>query len=227
LILKSQLARNYRVPTFNDLYWQPGGNPDLQAENGWSYESGLQYQTTDFEAEATYYHNDVEDWIVWLDQGTFWSPQNFRKVVVNGLETRSQYQVHWNEIKLRFNTSYALTSSLNKIPVNTYDRSENKQLPYVPRHRLTFNTHAQWQDWSAMLLSQWTSERFLTTTNESALEDYGLLNFRLSKTFDWWKTQNALSLRVNNILNANYQNVANRAMPGRNIQLSLQLHFSD
>lgn len=227
LRLKSQVARNYRVPTFNDLYWQPGGNPALNAENGWSYESGLQYQTQKLNAEVTYYHSDVEDWIVWLDQGTFWSPQNFRNVVVNGLEARGQYQLALNPLKLKFSSSYAFTSSLNKVPVNEYDRSENKQLPYVPRHRLTFNTHAEWRGWSADLLSQWTSQRFLTTTNESALEEYGLVNFRLSKAFEWWKTQNLVSLRVNNMLDTDYQNVARRAMPGRNYQLSIQLHFSD
>ncbi|HKL87986.1 MAG TPA: TonB-dependent receptor, partial [Salinibacter sp.] len=29
LRLKAQLGRAFRVPTFNDRYWQPGGNPDL------------------------------------------------------------------------------------------------------------------------------------------------------------------------------------------------------
>ncbi|MDF9795255.1 vitamin B12 transporter [Catalinimonas alkaloidigena] len=227
LSLKSQVARNYRVPTFNDLYWQPGGNPELNAENGWSYESGLHYQTKRLNTEVTYYHSDMEDWIVWLDQGTFWRPQNFRNVVVNGIEGRGQYQFTLKKLKLRFSSSYAFTSSLNKVPINEYDRSENKQLPYVPRHRLTFNTHAEWREWSTGLLSQWTSQRFLTTTNESALEGYALVNLRLSRTFEWWKTQHAVSLRINNILNTDYQNVARRAMPGRNYQLSIQLHFSD
>ena len=25
----------FRYPTFNDLYWQPGGNPDLEPEKSW------------------------------------------------------------------------------------------------------------------------------------------------------------------------------------------------
>ncbi|MDV7399099.1 TonB-dependent receptor, partial [Arthrospira platensis SPKY1] len=39
LSLKARFSRNYRLPTFNDLYWQPGGNPDLLAESGWSQEA--------------------------------------------------------------------------------------------------------------------------------------------------------------------------------------------
>jgi len=227
LILKNQFSRSFRIPTFNDLYWQPGGKPELRAEQGWSLESGLLLKRENLEAEITYFHTNMDDWIVWLDQGSFWSPQNFRKVVINGLETRAQYLMVLAGWQLRLSAQYAYTSSINKSPVNQYDRSKNKQLPYVPLHRLTFNTHAQWKSWSVDMLSQWTSERFLTTTNESALEAYGLLDFRINRSISWWKTQNSLSFRLNNLLNTSYQNVAGRAMPGRNYQLSLQLRFSN
>ena len=40
LTFKGKLARNYRLPSLNDLYWRPGGNPDLDAESGWSTEVG-------------------------------------------------------------------------------------------------------------------------------------------------------------------------------------------
>ena len=44
LVLKGSLSRNYRYPTLNDLYFQPGGNPDLKPEKGWSYDVGLDLQ---------------------------------------------------------------------------------------------------------------------------------------------------------------------------------------
>jgi len=227
LVWKQQVSRSYRIPTFNDLFWEPGGNPDLRAEQAWSYESGLLFERQQFRAEATYFHSSVDDWIIWLDQGSFWRPQNFREVSINGLETRLHYRLQWEHGQLQWDGFYTLTAALNQTPIGPFDRSAGKQLPYVPRHRTGLNTRVQRQDWSLALFAQWTSARFLTTTNESLLEGYALFNLRLNRDFDWWQTRWSVSGRINNLLNSDYQNVARRAMPGRYYQLSLQLFFSN
>ncbi len=226
LLLKSQVSLNYRVPTFNDLFWEPGGNPDLAAEQAWSYESGLNYRNQRFTTEATYFNSSVEDWIVWLDQGSFWNPQNFRRVRVNGLETSGYYQLDLDQPALNFRAHYAFTSSLNQSPVSEFDRSFNKQLPYVPRHRAGLNIRAKYGAWDAGLFSQCTSRRFLTTTNESELAGFALLDLRINRHLTLGDTDSDLSLRVNNLLNADYQNVARRAMPGRYFELGLQVSFN-
>ena len=41
--LTAKVSRNYRLPTLNDLYWVPGGNPNIEPESGWSQEVGLSY----------------------------------------------------------------------------------------------------------------------------------------------------------------------------------------
>jgi iron complex outermembrane receptor protein len=43
---------NFRIPSFNDLYWQQGGNPDLRPENAYQYELGqeIRFQTIRFSA---------------------------------------------------------------------------------------------------------------------------------------------------------------------------------
>ena len=46
LILKGNIARNFHMPTLNDLYWLPGGNPDLLHGEGFSFELGLAYEKT-------------------------------------------------------------------------------------------------------------------------------------------------------------------------------------
>ena len=46
-LLKGKIASNYRVPSFNDLYWVSAysfGNPDLKPEKGMSYEAGFQWE---------------------------------------------------------------------------------------------------------------------------------------------------------------------------------------
>jgi outer membrane cobalamin receptor len=36
--LKLNLSRNFRIPTFNDLYWEEGGNRDLKPESSYQAE---------------------------------------------------------------------------------------------------------------------------------------------------------------------------------------------
>lgn len=43
ITLKLSGSRNYRFPTLNDLYFLPGGNPNLRNEQGWTYDAGLSF----------------------------------------------------------------------------------------------------------------------------------------------------------------------------------------
>ena len=39
--LSFNTSKNFRIPTFNDLYWQPGGNINLKPENSYQFEFDL------------------------------------------------------------------------------------------------------------------------------------------------------------------------------------------
>ncbi len=41
-LVRFHAARTFNLPTFNDLYWKTLGNPDLRAENGYSFDAGYQ-----------------------------------------------------------------------------------------------------------------------------------------------------------------------------------------
>src|SRR5207247_1685622 len=80
LKLKAAVARNYRTPSLNDLYWTPGGNPDLLPENGLSEEISLMHDLlkTSFSNKATitFYHHDIQNQITWLPDLVYWAPKN-------------------------------------------------------------------------------------------------------------------------------------------------------
>ena len=41
--INANAARNYKAPSLNELYWNPGGNTDLLPEIGFTSEMGLTY----------------------------------------------------------------------------------------------------------------------------------------------------------------------------------------
>jgi len=229
LTWKAAAARSYRVPTFNDLYWQPGGNPDLKPEQGWNVESGFRYQFDNnswkWSATATAYRMWVTDWIVWMDGGSFWTPQNIREVDAAGIELdgRLERQTSWGNWAAW--GQYALTSAKNRFGLSDFDRSGGKQLPYTPEHRATLGSELQWKGWLLRGMGQYTGKRYLTSTNESALPGFFRADMMLGKGFQWRKLPMHISVRANNIFDADYQNMANRAMPGRHYQMILRVQF--
>ena len=42
VVAKASVSRNFRFPSLNDLYFLPGGNPDLKKEEGWTYDAGIE-----------------------------------------------------------------------------------------------------------------------------------------------------------------------------------------
>lgn len=78
----------------NDLYWRPGGNPDVKPEEGYSYDASISYRKSInkhllFDAEVSGYLMNIDNWILWLPKDGnqwVWTPQNKRNVRSYGVE---------------------------------------------------------------------------------------------------------------------------------------------
>ena len=87
IVAKASVSRNYRFPTLNDLYFLPGGNPDLKKEHGFTYDAGLSFAVGkegvySLSGEATWFDSYIDDWIVWLPTFKgFWTPMNIKPSV--------------------------------------------------------------------------------------------------------------------------------------------------
>ncbi|MDZ7776138.1 MAG: TonB-dependent receptor [Bacteroidales bacterium] len=93
--MKGNVSRNYRLPTLNDLYWQPGGDPELLPERGFTLETGLKYLSQKRNgwhggAEITWFRNDISNWIAWQPDGimSYWTPKNITEVLSQGIEAQ-------------------------------------------------------------------------------------------------------------------------------------------
>lgn len=229
LDLLSQVAKGYKVPTLNDRFWVPGGNPNLLPEESMNAELGIKFtKKTEFPLwiHFTGYKMWVDNWILWLPQGALWSPVNKRKVEGDGIELEMGTEKKVGMLRTKYWLNYAFTKSTNVEALDTYDRSAGKQLPYVPYHNGNINVLIGLNGWSFLANAVFTGKRFTTTDNENKVPGYILLNASVSRSF----VLNHLNLRaylnVNNVTNTNYQSVNNRAMLGIYFQAGVKINFN-
>lgn len=225
--LRSQLSKGYKVPSLNDRFWVPGGNPELLPEESVNAEVGLDItKGKHFWANTTAYKMWVDNWILWLPQGAIWSPENKRKVEGNGAEFELGIKQTLGKAKVRYWLTYAYTKSTNVEALDVYDRSAGKQLPYVPLHNGNINAQFQVKGWSCLVNGKFTGRRFTTTDNESYVPGYVLINLRFSKHMQWEYWAAHAYINLNNLTNTNYQSVSNRAMPGINLLAGIKISLN-
>ncbi len=234
-LFKASVARNYRYPSMDDLYYKPGGNPALRPEKGVTYDGGIecrvQQKAYSVKANLSAFDSYITDWILWTPNAKgYWQPSNLKKVHSYGMELTLTSEVRIKR-DWRFSVmgNYAYTPSVNKSDRQTVnDASYGKQLVYVPRHTANFLGTLSWKTWT--LQYQWVfySERFTTTSNEVSyitgrLKPYYMNNVSLEKTFQWRKVHASLKGVVNNILGLEYVTVLSRPMAGRNVEFFLEI----
>lgn len=220
--LYGRLSKNYNLPGLNDLYWSPGGNPNLKAENSIERELGL-IQThirrnTTTHTKLTYYRSMVDDWILWqpsaIENG-FWSPQNLKQVELEGVEFESDLTYTKRKLSLSFKLFYTYNLAINKKAAHVNDLSVNKQLIYVPKEKYGLNLRLQYSKSSLMMKQHYVSHRFTTTDNTLFLASYQLFDVQLAHEFIF-KTHNLrVQLYIDNIFNKSYESIPFQIMPAR------------
>ncbi len=230
LFIKANAGINYRYPTLNDLYWNPGGNVDLKPEEAKMVETGLTYtktvKNTEITIDGVVFYNYVSNWIIWLpSQSNYWSPTNLKEVENKGIEATLSTTTTLKNFTLKQNANYAYTASTNINSNSETDLSINKQLIYVPFHKFNYTLSAKYKNTSIYYNYSYTGMRFISTDNNWYLPENFLHNASISQAFKLKKLTLTSSLKVNNLLNQDYQSIAYRAMPGRNYLFSLALSF--
>lgn len=235
LFLKGNIARNYHQPSLNDLYWQPGGNPDLLPEEGISYEIGLEYLTKInnhiLKTELTAYRSDIDNWIIWIPSYKgYWEPRNIKKVLSQGIELNLQVNGNIGKVVYKASGTYAYTSSINYgDPLVWGDESYGKQLVYVPLHSGNFLINLSYKHFFISYQYNFYSERFTTSSNDIARRDwlypYFMNDIIIGKEIQVKKLAFSLEFKVYDIFNETYHSILYRPMPGRNYLLLFMIKF--
>lgn len=227
---KASVSRNFRFPTLNDLYFLPGGNPNLRKESGWSYDAGLSFAVGrkgvySLKGSATWFDSYIHDWILWLPTTKgFFSPKNIKDVHAYGVEMQANLDVALTkEWKLSLDGTYSWTPSINHgEPISAADQSVGKQLPYVPKHSSTITGRISWRKWSFLYKWCYYSERYTMSSNDISLTgklpEYFMSNISFEKEFSFRWADLSLKGTINNLFNEEYLSVLSRPMPGINFE---------
>lgn len=211
-------SKNYRVPTFNDLYWYAGGNYELKPETSYQVELGQEFQFGNLNFDLAAYYISSEDLIKWVPgNGSLWRPSNISQSQNLGLEIKATYGFHLNEHqKINIQLLYSYT--------NAEDKEKSKQLIYVPYHSGNVLFNYGFKNLTAYLQGMYTGTAFTTTDNSDFLEASTIFNLGAEYSFSTGPNI-TVGGRVKNIFNTYYENVAYRPMPSRNFQIFLNFNI--
>lgn len=216
-LLRFNFSKNYRVPTFNDLFWLQGGNKDLQPENSLQSEIGVDFRNKKLEINATVFYIDLENLIRWIPNETgVWQPVNTKSAYNYGLELFASWKQYFDDSTLKIDGTYAYTRST--------DRSNGNQLIYTPFHKATTQALYTIFNWNLFARGLYNGKIFTSADNNYELDSYAIADFGISHQLTA-KPEIRIGAEVNNLFNKDYQSLPGRYMPGRSFKTFLTIKF--
>ncbi len=220
--LSFNASRNYRIPTFNDTFWQGAGaigNPNLLPESSLQAEIGHTLQHKDLKLVLNTYYIQTEDLIVWRPNGqNIWSPINVAESRNYGAEVNANYTYKYASHLFTLSGNYAYTIA--------EDEETGNQLIYVPKQKITGSIGYNYNRFSAFYQFLYNDEVYTTTDNSGTLTGYAVSNLGIDYSLVKKEKQRVvISLQARNIFNKNYQTIAFRPNPGRNFLIQTTYTF--
>lgn len=234
LQFKGNAAYNYRFPSMNDMYWRPGGNPDVKPEEGFSYDASLVYRkqlNRNFllEAELSGYMMFLDNWILWLPMDGnqwIWTPQNKRDVLSCGAEFSGKIQYALNDFKATLSGNYSWSRSRTRRKQHVDDGSYMKQIPYVPEQKWNIRLALEYKQAFFSWQTVYIGRRYITTDQSYSTDPYTVHNLLFGYAFAFKNGMKLTpQLRVDNVTDTYYESTQYYPMLLRNFLFSAMFEF--
>jgi vitamin B12 transporter len=210
--LAANWGEAYKLPSFFALGHALVGNPDLQPEQGESWDIGVTWDAGDaLTLGATGFNNDFRD-LVDFDDATFRNV-NRQQVQTQGVELQAQ----WRPID-----DFTLRSQATYTDIDVVD----EDAVLTGRPQWTGSIVAQWrivEQWDTALDylysgQQWASSRHTGAQITQELDDYHRLDWVLR-----WRAAPAwqLQMSVDNVLDERYETAVGFYAPQRTVRLGV------
>lgn len=228
----------FRLPSFNDLYYQEVGNTKLKPENARQYNIGLTYSKNVcsflpyLSATVDAYYNKVTDKIIAYPTKNLaiWSMRNLGSVDIKGIDVTGNLSLQpWEKIRINLSGNYTYQRALDVTdPDSNKDKSTYKhQIAYTPRVSASGQAGIEtpWINMSYSFL--YSGKRYTVGQNIAAnrLDSYSDHSISASRDFRIRKVTSSLSVEVLNLMDKNYEIVRYFPMPGRSVRATLKIIY--
>ena len=222
LYLRAMYKSTFRVPSFNDLYYDRLGNRKLQPEKGNEYNVGVTWSGSAFNVmdylaiTADAYYNDVKDKIVAFPTTYAWRMTNYGKVRVTGVDftVATAFSLP-NDFKLVVNGAYTWQKAIDV--TNPDSRNYKSQIPYTPVNSGNFSILVEnpWVDVAYTLVG--VGKRYYMAENipTNEIDGYVEQNLTFTRELSLGECGLNLSAEITNLFNRQYEIIKFYPMPGR------------
>ncbi len=230
LTFHTNVSTQYRRPTLNDRYWEPGGNPSLHPEHGWNISAGHALTLTPakqnwkIQWKGDLFCFRLTDQIRWVPDDGYWHAENVDRMSSRGIENSILIRRQWDEkhfLALHAEYHYTHATELD-------GEGHSRESRYVPRHAATLQIRAHAGIFFAGLYQHYFSRRYTTTDNDPlyALPAYQLTHLIAGINVAGEKLTYRLQFETENLFNTSYQVVRSYPMPGRAFYLKMNILFT-
>jgi iron complex outermembrane receptor protein len=228
-LVKVGISKNSRIPSLNDMYWSPGGNPDLKTETGYfselswimkhSFSPDLNVRTF-----MTFFRSRINNLIQWIPgNSSYWVAANSKKSQTTGLETGIDLKYSKSDLYFNLKADFAMTKAVAVRSDDSDESSAGKHLIYVPVNKLNSILKINWKWLHSSIGGYYVGRRFISPDNTSYLPGYISGNLESGIQLKQQNMTYGIILSVDNVFNTRYQNVAWYPMPGRSFFMSFVL----
>jgi outer membrane cobalamin receptor len=237
LVFRMFYKRIFRMPTFNDLYYNNfGENINLRPEYTVQYNFGFQYiveawRTMSLQICADAYYNQVIDKIVATPKDGSgsssqfrWEMRNLDYVKIRGVDVSATAKT-LRTMPLQINFSINYTFQKAQDFSNKSSKWYGGQINYIPRHSGSAIVNATWRSWDMNYSFIYIGERYRNSANipDNHVLPWYTHDLTFGKIFFFGKTKGKISAEINNILNQAFEVIVHYPMPGRNFKLILKI----
>lgn len=220
--------RAYRVPTFNELYYEGFGNPELSPEDAWLSDLGLDFRKSPaagwtINGRLDGFFNILTDKIISSPSEAdpnIWLPYNIGKVRSAGADACFRFGYDSGIFSGSFETRYSLQDAKDRTPGSP---DYGRQIPYQAKHTLVLEGSLGWK---GLIFNPLWSLRAGRKDAYGDLSDWNTLDVTIGKTFSLKKAGTlAVKLSGRNLLDCRYELSSGYPMPGRSIIGGMEYRF--
>lgn len=228
LRLRASYKDGFRVPTFNDLYYQRVGNvglvPEIARQTGlgatWSGSAGR--ASLSFTADG--YWNSVKDKIVAVPTMFVWHMRNLGRVRMLGADVSANAFIPVNDRwTFRLNAGWSWLSAVDLSDPSA--KNYGHQIQYTPKHsgNVLASLETPWVNFSYTLVCSGRRWYLPQNVDANSLAPYFDHSISLNRDFRIRRTGMNVAFEALNLGNVNYEVIHSYPMPGRNYRLTITI----